>query len=264
MCIFFERDFITHPGLETTSLNYTMGATRDSISPLFLEENCSEGPSVSPRKLLSGGRKWGPDGVFRASSRQNSAAYGPLVLREDEPLSPHLGNGDGASHLQPTPVVAAGEWGCGRLCHGDKRQPGRGGGRSQGMLGGPAPALKPGHNGSVGIIAVVIMKIAQANGVHITFCSFAKVIYNCLTSSPGRVGRWLRGGPVRGSLGCRPKLRGRAPGSLRGDLCQPGVGGRPVSSQCRAVLASPSGRRPGSLTALPPPPGRRPGSLLHS
>lgn len=93
MCIFFERDLITHPGLETTSLNYTTGATRDSISPLFLEENCSEGPSVSPRKLLSGGRKWGPDGVFRASSRQNSAAYGPLVLSEDEPLSPHLCNG---------------------------------------------------------------------------------------------------------------------------------------------------------------------------
>lgn len=76
-------------------------------------------------------------------------------------------------------------------------------------VGGLAPVPKPGHSGSLGIIAVVIMKIAQANGFHFTFCSLAKVIRNCLTSSPWRVGG-CGGGPVggRGSLGCRPKLRG--------------------------------------------------------
>lgn len=62
MCIFFESDFVTRPGLETASLNYTTGATRVSISPLFLEENDSEGLSASPRKLLSG-NKGDPDQV---------------------------------------------------------------------------------------------------------------------------------------------------------------------------------------------------------
>lgn len=68
------------------------------------------------------------------------------------------------------------------------------------MLESPAPALKLGHSGSSGVIAVVIMKIVQANGSHVAFCSLAEVVYDCLTSFPGWVGagRRLWWGPAGG------------------------------------------------------------------
>lgn len=115
----------------------------------------------------------------------------PLILRGEGPRFAHLRNGAEASRLQPTLWL----WlESGEVVHleqimpWDKRQPVVGGGRQKPKrVGGPAPALKPGHNGSLGIIAVVITKIAQANGFHFTFCSLAKVICDCLTSSRWRV-----------------------------------------------------------------------------
>lgn len=83
------------------------------------------------------------------------------------------------------------------------------------------------------------MKITQANESQFTFCSPAKVIYNCLTSSPWWVGGWggsLSGGFWVAGLSCGDW----GTGASQVDLCQPEWGDRRASAQHGGCSASSS------------------------